>query len=45
MQLIFEKSHSGRRGVTLGALDVPAAGLPSALLREAPAALARLSGL
>ncbi|MDK1022374.1 MAG: aminomethyl-transferring glycine dehydrogenase subunit GcvPB [Candidatus Hydrogenedentes bacterium] len=43
MQLIFEKSREGRRGVTLDALDVPLASLPAELCREQPAALPQVS--
>ena len=43
MQLIFEKSREGRRGVTLDALDVPLASLPGELCREEPAALPQVS--
>lgn len=39
MQLIFEKSESGRRALVLDALDVPEANLPKDLCREQPAAL------
>ena len=46
MQLIYEKSIPGRRGVKLPASDVPAAAeLPANLLRKAPAALAEVSEL
>ncbi len=46
MQLIYEKSVPGRRGVKLPASDVPAAApLPASLLRSAPAGLAEVSEL
>ena len=46
MQLIYEQSVSGRRGVTLPASDVPAApALPANLQRSEPAALPELSEL
>jgi glycine dehydrogenase subunit 2 len=46
MQLIYEKSVSGRRGVHMPASDVPpAAMLPRELLRSEPAALPELSEL
>jgi len=46
MELIFEKSVVGRKGVRLPESDVPAAGpLPGALLRAAPASLPELSEL
>ena len=46
MQLIYEQSTSGRRGVKLPASDVPAAAaLPGALLRAEKAALAEVSEL
>jgi len=46
MQLIFEKSVPGRKGVMLPAADVPpAAALPAALQRSAPAGLPELSEL
>jgi glycine dehydrogenase subunit 2 len=46
MQLIYEKSVPGRRGVKLPHSDVPAAApLPEALLRKEPAGLAELSEL
>ncbi len=43
MQLIYEKSREGRRGITLDALDVPEVSLPEDLCREAPAALPEVS--
>jgi glycine dehydrogenase subunit 2 len=43
MQLIFEKSRSGRRGITLDPLDVPKVKLPAALRREHGAALPEVS--
>lgn len=43
MQLIFEKSHEGRRGITLDGLDVPLATLPPELQREESAALPEVS--
>jgi glycine dehydrogenase subunit 2 len=46
MQLIYEKSVSGRLGVMLPASDVPSApALPKALLRSEPASLPELSEL
>ncbi|MDY0385381.1 aminomethyl-transferring glycine dehydrogenase subunit GcvPB [Trichlorobacter sp.] len=46
MQLIFEQSVPGRKGVTLPACDVPrAAALPEGLRRAEPAALPELSEL
>ncbi len=46
MQLIYEQSAPGRRGVKLPASDVPAAAaLPAALLRTEPAGLAEVSEL
>jgi len=46
MQLIFERSVSGRRGVRLPASDVPvAAPLPAALLRKEAAGLPQVSEL
>lgn len=45
MQLIFEKSRPGRRGIELDALDVPEASLPAELCREKPAALPEVSEL
>jgi glycine dehydrogenase subunit 2 len=46
MQLIYEKSVSGRKGVKLPAADVPAAAkLPAGLLRSEPAALPEISEL
>jgi glycine dehydrogenase subunit 2 len=46
MQLIYEQSVPGRRGVKLPASDVPAASpLPASLLREEPAGLAEVSEL
>ena len=43
MQLIFEKSREGRRGITLDVLDVPAVEFPSDLKREASAGLPEVS--
>ena len=43
MQLIFERSREGRRGITLDRLDVPAAELPAALCRAEDAALPEVS--
>lgn len=43
MQLIFEKSRAGRRGITLDALDVPEATLPDEVKRDTPAALPEVS--
>ena len=46
MQLIYEQSVAGRRGVRLPVSDVPAAAaLPDNLLRRKPAALAEVSEL
>ena len=46
MQLIYEQSTPGRRGVKLPASDVPAAAaLPIALLRKEAAGLAEVSEL
>ena len=46
MQLIYEQSVAGRRGVRLPVSDVPAAAaLPDNLLRREPAALAEVSEL
>ncbi|BCS54606.1 aminomethyl-transferring glycine dehydrogenase subunit GcvPB [Geobacter sp. SVR] len=46
MQLIYEKSVPGRRGVKLPASDVPSAPvLPDSLLRKEPAGLAEVSEL
>lgn len=45
MELIFEKTRSGRRGVTLDPLDVPEAPLPAELLRGDPAPLPEVSEL
>ncbi|MDX9973659.1 MAG: aminomethyl-transferring glycine dehydrogenase subunit GcvPB [FCB group bacterium] len=45
MQLIYEKSREGRRGIVLDALDVPEAKLPAALCRKEPAALPEVSEL
>ena len=45
MQLIFEKSRAGRRGVELDALDVPEAPLPPELCRATPAALPEVGEL
>lgn len=46
MELIFEKSRPGRRGVRLPERDVPAAAeLPSTLLRNEPAGLPELGEL
>src|SRR5450755_3295692 len=46
MELIYEKSVAGRRGVTLPASDVPrAADLPGGILRNEPAALPETSEL
>ena len=43
MQLIFERSREGRRGITLDPLDVPEAALPAGVCREEPAALPEVS--
>jgi glycine dehydrogenase subunit 2 len=43
MQLIYEKSREGRRGITLDALDVPEASLPADLCRAETAALPEVS--
>ncbi len=45
MQLIFEKSHPGRRAITLDPFDVPEASLPDELRREEAAALPEVSEL
>lgn len=45
MQLIFEASQSGRRGVTLDPLDVPESPLPEKLRRKSPANLPEMSEL
>ena len=46
MELIYEQSVTGRRGVRLPATDVPASEpLPSALLRTEPAVLPEVSEL
>lgn len=45
MELIFEKSRSGRRAITFDALDVPEAALPAELCRAEPAALPEVSEL
>lgn len=45
MQLIFEKSREGRRGIVLDDLDVPEAVLPPELLRATPAELPQVSEL
>jgi glycine dehydrogenase subunit 2 len=43
VQLIYEKSREGRRGITLDALDVPQVDLPDSLQRESSAALPEVS--
>ncbi|MFP6617596.1 MAG: aminomethyl-transferring glycine dehydrogenase subunit GcvPB [Candidatus Hydrogenedentota bacterium] len=43
MQLIFEKSREGRRGITLDELDVPASSFPNELARSEPAAMPEVS--
>jgi len=45
MNLIFEKSRTGRRAITWDALDVPEAHLPAELCRDTPAALPEVSEL
>lgn len=45
MQLIYEKSHPGRRAITLDPLDVPEARLPEDVCRPTPAALPEVSEL
>ncbi len=45
MELIFEQSRKGRRGITLDALDVPEATLPEALCRKEAAKLPEVSEL
>jgi len=46
MQLIFERSIPGRRGLTVSASDVPTSvNLAPQLLREAPAELPEVSEL
>lgn len=45
MQLIFEKSRAGRRGVRLDPLDVPEAHFPPELCRKTPARLPEVSEL
>ncbi|MEA3366305.1 MAG: aminomethyl-transferring glycine dehydrogenase subunit GcvPB, partial [Candidatus Hydrogenedentes bacterium] len=45
MELIFEKSHTGRRAITFDALDVPETAPPAELCREEPAALPEVSEL
>ena len=45
MELIFDKTRAGRRGVTLDALDVPEAPLPGELLRRESAPLPEVSEL
>ena len=37
MQLIYEKSREGRRGIVLDELDVPSVELPTELCRSTPA--------
>lgn len=43
MQLIFNKSREGRRGIVLDPLDVPKAALAKELKRETPAAMPEVS--
>ena len=43
MQLIFEKSETGRRGITFDPLDVPKATLPAEFTRDEPAGLPEVS--
>ncbi len=43
MQLIYEKSREGRRGITLDALDVPQVNLPDNLQRAHDARLPEVS--
>ncbi len=45
MQLIFENSRPGRRGIHFGPLEVPEAQLPQPLCRKEPAPLPELSEL
>jgi glycine dehydrogenase subunit 2 len=45
MNLIFENSRVGRRGIVLDRLDVPEAALPADLCRAEPAALPEVSEL
>ena len=45
MQLIFEASHPGRRGIVFDPLDVPEAALPEDLCRKEPATLPEMSEL
>ena len=45
MQLIFEKSRTGRRAITFDPLDVPEATLPPELCRAEPATLPEVSEL
>jgi len=45
MQLIYEKSHAGRRAITLDTLDVPEAALPGGLCRAESATLPEVSEL
>jgi glycine dehydrogenase subunit 2 len=45
MPLIFERSHAGRRGITLDPLDVPEATLPAELCRVQRAELPEVSEL
>lgn len=45
MQLIFERSSAGRRGITLDALDVPETSLPAHLRRSSPPELPEVSEL
>lgn len=45
MELVFDLSRQGRRGITLDALDVPESPLPDHLTRHEPAALPELSEL
>ncbi len=45
MQLVFEKSRAGRRGLTFGPLDVPDTSLPDTLMRSESPELPELSEL
>jgi glycine dehydrogenase subunit 2 len=45
MELIFEKTRAGRRGIALDALDVPEAPLPAELVRAQSAPLPEVSEL
>ncbi len=45
MELVFDRSRPGRRGMLLDPLDVPLSSLPDGLCRREPAALPELSEL